>query len=79
MIFEMNIVRDRLNTKLSLGCILITPNVICITTNFKEKVYVFCSTDKAYTRSIWRSNFLKRRGYEYFLTEQAKFYLNEIF
>lgn len=36
-------------------------------------------TDKAYTRSIWRSNFLKRRDYEYFLTEQAKFYLNEIF
>lgn len=36
-------------------------------------------TDKAYTRSIWCSNFLKRRGYEYDLTEQAKFYLNEIF
>lgn len=36
-------------------------------------------TEKAYTRSIWCSNFLKRRGYEYYLTEQAKFYLNEIF
>ena len=38
MIFEMSVVKDRVKTKLSLGRILITPNVICITTNFKEKV-----------------------------------------
>ena len=42
MIFEMSVVKDRVKTKLSLGRILITPNVICITTNFKEKVYLFC-------------------------------------
>ena len=42
LVFSDDLVKDRVNTKLSLGRILITPNVICITTNFKEKVYVFC-------------------------------------